>query len=206
MKRIAFLLTVLALLVTATAAVALAQTNLVASMLNPLIVTIEEEVPVEVTVATALGDGVVVTSTVPITVGVSLAVTIAGDGVVTMEAGEAVGAGVEVEAIPAGEEMIDNSGLSYTLEIADHLELVQLTTTEDSLDDLDIIGEIRNLDDDPVERIRITITLYDHDGNMLDVHNGSMANSEIAPGMSGPFTTYISTDFDDVGSYRIQIE
>ena len=63
-------------------ATALGQGGQLAGLVQPQVVSIEQLVPVDVTLAVPLDDGSVVTATAPITVGISLQVKIDGAGVV----------------------------------------------------------------------------------------------------------------------------
>jgi hypothetical protein len=84
-------------------AAALGQDGLLAGLVQPLVVNIEQQVPVDVTLAVPLDDGSVVTATTPITVGIALQVKIDGAGVVSVEAEEAEPKVEVVEAAPATE-------------------------------------------------------------------------------------------------------
>ena len=63
-------------------AVAFGQDGLLAGLVQPLVVNIEQQVPVDVTLSVPLKDGSVITTTAPLTVGIALQVKIDGAGVV----------------------------------------------------------------------------------------------------------------------------
>jgi len=212
MKRTIIAAAVASLVTIAVAFAALAQSNALAGLLNPLIVKISQDVPVELTVATAQDDGSVITSTVPLTVGVDLAITIRGAHVVGVTAADTavpqVGVAAHAASMPAIEpaaDLVDNSGIPYTLEIADGFELVDLQTSTDVFGNLSMIGELRNMGSKDVYP-RITVTLYNAAGKMLSVNTGAVTGGELGAGASGPFITLISTASDDVASYRLQIK
>lgn len=99
MKRVFGVLVVVLLL--GLAGIAVAQTEGGAGLVRPLVVSIEQAVPVELTLAVAQGDGAVVTMTAPITVAVGLRIRIDGDQVVAVAPVEnAASPVVAVEAAP----------------------------------------------------------------------------------------------------------
>ena len=204
MKRTIIAAAVASLVIIGVALTAIAQSDTLAGLLNPLVVKIQQTVPIELTVATAQEDGSVITSTVPLTVGVDLAITIQGSQVVslTADAGEPT---VVVQALPVGEELVDDSGIPYTLESMDGFVLSQLGSRAWNTDKFGLIGELRN-DGNHKGNVRINLTLYDAVGKILDVGSGFTAVYPLAPGRSSAFELFPgSTDFADVARYRIQI-
>lgn len=193
------------LLVLAAAAGAAAQTGALAGLLGPVLVTVDQAVPVSLTVATELDDGAVITSTVPLTVGVKLEISIAGDQVVALAAG-ASEAAVAVAALPTGETLSDNNDIPYTAEVPGQFALTQVRSGEDYGDDFAVIGEITNNDDDEYTYLQINITLYDAGGSVLDTANGYPELTPFEPGRTSAFEISTSIPFDDVARYRIQVQ
>ncbi len=204
MKRTIIAAAVASLLTLGVALAAFAQSGALAGLLNPLVVKIQQAVPVELTVATAQEDGSVITSTVPITVGVDLAITIQGSQVVSLTAGAGEPT-VAVQALPGGDELVDDSGVPYTLEIVDGLELLDLQTSTDFGGTFAMIGEIRNAGAGDSHYVDIVITLYDDAGKMLAVTSGGLRGGALDTGKSSPFSGLISTPSEEVASYRLQI-
>lgn len=101
MSRISSILVLAGLLVLAAVGAAVGQAGVLAGLVQPFVVNIEQQVPVEVTLALPMDDGTVITATAPITVGVSLQVKIDGAQVVAVTSGEAEPAAATVEAAPA---------------------------------------------------------------------------------------------------------
>ncbi len=205
MKRTIIAAAVASLVTIGVALTAIAQSNALAGLLNPLIVKISQDVPVELTVATAQDDGSVITSTVPLTVGVDIAITIQGSQVVSLTAGTGEAA-VAVQALPLGEELVDDSGIPYTLESMDGFVLSQSggrTGTSDGF--FWLLGELRN-DGNHEGNVKITVTLYDASGKLLNVGSGFTEIFPLSPGRSSAFELRPgNTDFTDVARYRIQI-
>ncbi len=88
---------VLAILLALAGGAAIAQTGVLAGLTQPFVVSIEQQVPVEVTLALPMEDGTVITATAPITVGVSLQVKIDGAHVVAVSSSEAAPVSAVVE-------------------------------------------------------------------------------------------------------------
>lgn len=109
-KRFLGALMVVALLL-GLAGIAVAQTGGGVGLVRPLVVSIEQAVPVELTLAVAQGDGTVVTMTAPITVAVGLQIRIDGDQVVAVAPVEAAEPPVvAVEAAPVMAVATDSEG------------------------------------------------------------------------------------------------
>jgi len=210
MKRLAPALALALVALLVLAAFAAAQTGSLATALDPLVVTLRQQVPVSLTLARSLGDGATVTTTVPVTVGIDLAITIAGDQVVSVtSAAPAAKPTVTVSkpapaVKPAAGALVDNSGIPYTVEVDDMFELADLQTGVDVFDHLTMIGELRNTGSKDIYP-NIVVTLYDADGKMLAVTAGVVTSGSLAAGRSAPFTTLITTPSDDVKIYRVQI-
>lgn len=107
MKRLA---PVLALtLLTLLASIAIAQSGALPGLTQPVLVTVSQSIPADITLAIPQEDGAVLTVTAPITVGVNLQITIDGAHVVAVEAAEAAPPTVTTEAQPpAGADPWDN--------------------------------------------------------------------------------------------------
>ena len=159
MKRTVIAVGAAFFLVLSVALTALAQSDALAWLLNPLAVKIQQAVPVELTVAAAQDDGSVITSTVPLTVGVDLVIIIQGSQVVSLTAdtSETI---VAVQALPVGEEMVDASGIPYTLESMDGFVLSAVSGETPKSEKFRLSGELLN-EGDSEGHVQIAVTLYD---------------------------------------------
>lgn len=83
-KYLALAAVVAAALTVFLAGIAVAQSGALAGLAQPVIVTVEQLVPVDVTLALPQDDGSVITTTAPLTVGVSLQIKIDGNQVVAV--------------------------------------------------------------------------------------------------------------------------
>lgn len=91
------------------AGLAIAQTGAVPGLTQPILVTVTQAVPADITLAIPQDDGAVLTVTAPITVGVNLQITIDGAHVVAVEAAEATPPIVVVEELaPASKDPWDS--------------------------------------------------------------------------------------------------
>lgn len=82
------------------AGIAIAQTGAVPGLVQPVLVTVNQVIPADITLAIPQDDGAVLTVTAPITVGVNLQITLDGAHVVAVEALEAEPPTITAEALP----------------------------------------------------------------------------------------------------------
>ncbi len=94
------------------AGIAIAQTGAVPGLTQPVLVTVSQVIPADITLAIPQDDGAVLTVTAPITVGVNLQITIDGAHVVDVEVGETEPPAVAVEELPPA---ADPAPLSQTV-------------------------------------------------------------------------------------------
>lgn len=201
---------VLALVLVATA---LGQGGQLAGLVQPQVVSIEQLVPVDVTVAVPLDDGSVVTATAPITVGISLQVKIDGAGVVSVAAGEAepetvtAEQGAEPAAVDteAGADFVDGSGVPYSVET--DLPVTVTSVTSDALLESmgSIVGELRNDGAEELGALTLSVRLYDADGKVLGLGNGYTTKDTIKPGGASAFSVVAMVNLDEVASYAIEV-
>lgn len=201
------------------AGIAVAQSGALAGLAQPVVVSIEQLVPVDVTLALPQDDGSVITTTAPLTVGVSLQIKIDGNQVVAVApAAEAEPAEVAVATAtpaPADEETsdepaadgetVDTAGRPYTVQAPDGLVLTQVTS-KDSFGSITILGQLENESDTTYKFILISAPLYDAEGSLLDVGGGFATAQELEPGDKTAFTVVASAATDDVASYDLQVE
>ena len=208
MKRTALVTIVTAAITTLfLVSLAAAQSGAFAGMAQPILVAIDQTVPADVTLAIPQDDGTVLTTTVPITVGVNLQITIDGAQVVAIEpAADGDDADISVEALPVtDDEQVDGAGRTYTVELSEGLVLEQVESGENGLGGISIFGDITNTSDDKADTVAIIATLYDDAGTMLGVENTFAKLQEIEPGQTSPFQVLSMIDSGDVAGYRLQI-
>ena len=207
MKRLLLPLTLAVALLLVLFTIAVARTGAFAAVLAPLVVTISQQVPVEILVTTSLEDGAIVTTTVPITLGIDLAITVAGAQIVSAAAAETIASVSAAPAVaPDDHAFIDNNDIPYTIEAPAGLLVTQLRTAPDRAGDFSLLGEIRNDTDGSLEFVKVTLTAYSVDGPLLDAAFTYADLDTIAPGQRSVFDESLDVPFADVGSYRIQIQ
>lgn len=186
---------------------AAAQNGAFAGLAQPIVVAIDQAVPADVTLAIPQDDGTILTTTVPITVGVNLQIAIDGAGIVSVEpAASAEEPVVDVEQIDPTGDQIDSAGRPYSVEIPEAIALEQVESSTNVLEKLEIIGDLTNTGDQPLKYTELIVTLFDADGTILGVETTYAKLQTIEPGQTSPFRLMATAAGDDVASYRIQIE
>jgi hypothetical protein len=206
MKRITLAVVVGALLLASLVMAVSAQQGDVLARVQPLLVTIQQQVPVSVTLSIPLDDGEVQTVTVPMALDLNLEIALSSTMSPVVSVGAAA-AGVVVSDLPA-DVSEDNNGIAFEVETVGDVELVQVRSDPDYWENFSLTGEIRNTGDEAVETysVRITLTVYDEDGKILDTFTVSPSFGPIGAGQSSPFDVALSdTAMEDVGRYRLQI-
>lgn len=208
MKRTALVTIVTAAITTLfLVSLAAAQNGAFAGLAQPILVAIDQTVPADVTLAIPQDDGTVLTTTVPITVGVNLQIAINGANVVSVEpAASAEDPVVAVEQIDPIGDQVDSVGRSYSIEIPEAIALEQVESSTNVLEKLEIIGDLTNNGDQPLKYTELIVTLFDADGTILGVETTYAKLQTIEPGQTSPFRLMATAAGDDVASYRIQIE
>lgn len=192
-------------------ATALGQGGQLAGLVQPQVVSIEQLVPVDVTLAVPLDDGSVVTATAPITVGISLQVKIDGAGVVSVAASKAepetvtTEAAAEPPAADAGADFVDGSGVPYTVETDLPVSVTSVTSSAMLETMGSIVGEVRNDGDEELGTLQLSVRLYDADGKVLGLGTGYTTKDAIQPGGSSAFSVMAMANLDDVASYAIEV-
>jgi hypothetical protein len=205
-KRTLIASAIAALITVGVALTAFAQNGSLASLLNPLVVTIQQSVPVDLTLSTASSDGSAITSTVPVTIGVDLAVTIQGARLMSVVAAEAP-ANVTVAVKPVGPDgnLVDDFGIPYTLEGAEGVKVLSLRSTQPSYNSsLHILGEVQNETDED-QRVEIRITVYATDGRVLQATSTYPQTTPLPASDKSAFQLMTTTDVEAIAEYRLQI-
>jgi len=180
-------------------------------------ITVEQAVPVAVTLALPLEDGTVVTATAPITVGIALQVRIEGLNVVSVTAAGpasaavvAASAGDAPAAAPAGDAagaLADLAGIPYTVETDGSVSITQVRSKESMGGSMtQLVGELRNDGDEELKYVLLTVKFYDADGNLLDIGSGAATADALGPGESSGFQVMAPVEYGEVGSYTIEVK
>ena len=204
MRKVLYICAVAAVLTIAVAGLAVAQSGAFAGLAQPVIVTVEQAVPVEIVLALPQEDGTMLDVTAPLTVGVSLQVKIDGTGVVAVDAVGDSEAAVTVAADDAA--LVDGEGRAYTVDLPAGIDLVQIESQENELGELAVIGEVQNTGTAALEYVEIVGTFYDEEGVIVWTESTYLDLEIVEPGQSSPFRLLLSVPAADVASYRIQAQ
>lgn len=211
MSRIPPILILACLLILAAVSAAIGQAGVLAGLVQPFVVDIEQQVPVEVTLALPMDDGAVITATAPITVGVSLQVKIDGAQVVAVAIGDTEPAVATVEeSAPAGaanaNEGVDAEGRAYTLEPGEGIEIAGVSSSVNSMDGIELVGEITNIGEEDLKAVEIVVTFYGEDDSIVLVENTYAKLDTLAPGQSSPFKVMTIGGTVPIVRYRVQAQ
>lgn len=213
MKRIISITIVLTAVVTLLfTGMAAAQAGAFTGLVQPILVTINQAVPVDVTIAIPQADDTVITATVPLTVDISLQVKIDGAAVVAVTPAETEPVAIKAEAVAAEPEdmtedsrTVDAAGIPYALQTPDDLVITQVTSKK-SFTGASIVGQIENVGSKTYSFIMLSAPLYDANGVLLDVGSGAASATNLEPGEKTTFTVLITVPYADIASYELQIE
>lgn len=177
----------------------------VVSLLQPVVVNVNQAVPVNVTVGGVVG-GQVVTLTAPMTMNVAVQVQLVGRAaaVVAAQAAPAQPA-PSAPATAAGTIYHDSRGIPYKLDVRAPYQLTQIESSVDGLGEVNIIGEIRNTGPDTLQYVKAIITFY-KDGKIIDLGEGYTKLDRLTPGQSSPFMVPTSMKPDQVHAFTVQID
>jgi hypothetical protein len=198
-----------------------AHAGALAPLFQPTVINVAQDVPIDVVFALPQEDGTVMTVTAPITVGLSVQVTVQGPQVVDVSAAarpagpdskpagaSAVAAGTkgtEDETQQEGKGLTDTRGIPYDVQTPEGLMLTQVNS-KGSYGSTQIVGQIRNDGEETYKFILVSVSLYDADGNLIDVANGGAQAQELEPGETTTFQSIAMTELDGVASYSVQVE
>lgn len=171
----------------------------------PFVVDIEQQVPVEVSVAVPMEGGDSITATVPMTVNVALRVSVEGPNVVWAEPiGETEPEVTISEGQPEG-QLVDASGIPYQVESPSNMKVLQVGTTTTQWGDFVVMGEVENIGSDNIRYAEAVATIYDSKRQMIAVTSGYLDVTEIEPGNSSPFEVFFEEDISDMAGYTVRI-
>jgi len=183
--------------------------NLLARI-RPMLVQIEQSVPITVSIEVPISETEMTTVTVPAIVDLNLEISIADTVSSSVQVVKVTNPALVTvsELLETGGNLVDNNDIPYTVENAEDGELIQWVTEENSIEWTTITGELRNTNEErSIDSVKITATLYDSDGKLLDVISGYSSLETIVPGQTSPFELYsIEIDFSQLGRYLVQVE
>lgn len=186
------------------------QAQSILARIKPMLVQIEQSVPITVTIEVPTSETETTTLTVPAVVDLNMQISIADAVSSTVQVIEVTNPALITvsELLETGGNLVDNNDIPYTVENAEGVELIQWITEENSMGWTTITGELRNTDGEHnIDSVKLTATLYDADGKLLDVISGYAALETITPGQTSPFELYSTDiDFSELGQYLVQIE
>ena len=113
--------------------------------------------------------------------------------------------GTEDETQQEGEGLTDTRGIPYDVQTPEGLVLTQVNS-KGSYGSTQIVGQIRNDGEETYKFILVSVSLYDADGNLIDVANGGAQAQELEPGETTTFQSIAMTELDGVASYSVQVE
>lgn len=158
MKRLApvLVLTLLILL----AGVAIAQSGALPGLTQPVLVTVSQSIPADITLAIPQEDGAVLTVTAPITVGVNLQITIDGVHVVAVEAGDTEPPAVAVEALAptADPPPLSQTVNDITVEVLDLIVFPFAALADEEPDAADRLRRLADFDPAAAGLLTIRVT------------------------------------------------
>jgi hypothetical protein len=203
-KTIVLLLALVAVL-SIGAGIALAQSPAL-GRLQPLLVDIQQQIPVDVTFVIDSAEPQTVTVPMALDLNIQIGLSSTMTPVVSVAAtGPAL---VSVSQLQAtGQPLIDNSDLTYEIEPVEGVEVLQIRSGPDYAENIELVGELRNTSNQTLSSVQIIVTFYDADGAIMDVNTGYLALDDIETGKTGPFTVGLGgAPFADVGRYLIQMK
>jgi hypothetical protein len=219
MKRILAAAVAAGCLAVAAALTVTANSTILAPLFQPTVIDVVQDVPLDVVFALPQEDGTVMTVTAPITVGLTVQVTVQGPEVIDVSAAARSGSSDAADtsaakkdadaadgaAEQAAEGLTDTRGIPYDVQAPDGLVLTQVNS-KDMFGSTQIVGQLRNDGDEAYRFILVNVSLYDADGNLIDVANGSAQAQMLDPGKTTTFQSIAMTELDGIASYSVQVE
>lgn len=172
------------------------------SLLRPLVIDINQSVPIMADVALETDEGLI-TATLPLTIGVALKVSITGPLSVTMS--EATTPTVVVTQPVIKKEQTDDLGLRYSIDIdSPDLTLAEWTAYTGPNGWLEFSGEVSMSDDAKTfEKINCTVRLYKAD-KLIKVAEIVNVGFMLKPGDVSRFSGVPLVMTKDVDSYTVE--
>lgn len=174
--------------------------------LKPLVVDINQSVPVTATVGLMI-DAKQVTATVPLTIDIALQVHISGIHSVTMSS--AIQPIAKVEQPTAGAMIVDDLGHAYQiLTDSDDIEITEWTAFVNSFDRFEFSAVIQqHADTKPIDKILATLRMYNSKNNILAIVDVMNVSFQLKPGGESRFGQTVPTVLlDDLDHYTLELK
>lgn len=186
-----------------------AQSDTLAAVVKPFVVSVTQAVPVDLTLSVTTEDGEEIEVTTPITVGVNLQIQIDGLDNVTVNAGGAQPVAVSVKPVVTDQENVDDLGIPYTIAMdSEDIEFTEWTAYSDENDWFKISGVVEQKPGtDPIDEIIATVRYYDSNGKLIGVGEIHDIDYNLEAGGKNRFDhNNSSMKAADIGSYKVEIE
>lgn len=209
MRRISLSITIAVLFVLLLfVAVAVGQSSAPLSRIQPLLLNISQSVPLTLTLSVPTGPTNTLTVTVPAVVDVNIDVRLTSELTPVVEVAPVGSPLVTVrQLLSEGSPLTDNNGTPYEIEIPEGINVIQFTASPGVYGGWVALGELRNTSEqDTLSTIAIWVSMYDEEGNLLDVAYGGMKLTNVPPGGTSPFSISGNLDPEEFARYLIQIE
>ena len=144
---------------------------------------VQQSVPVSLSITVPTEGGEPLHVTVPLTINLTLSVSVVADGQVASVAVESGGGTVDVFE----DRLVDVNGIPYTLEEPGELEILQASTNSDSFGNFAVIGQFKNISKQPIEAPGVVVNLYDRKGRILATEMTIAPINILRPGKSTSF-------------------
>jgi len=202
-KGIMYSITAIAIALCIGAAGALAQSS---GLLGTVIVNIAQNVPIVVDVAVPDADGEMIEASIPMTVGVNLAISIDGTAATVLDA--------EEPTITAEEKAIEQASDEETVvlgQLDDLSDAPYTIATVSGIEVTDVAGEpkygtgkiqvtIKNTKDTIMEDASAIMAIFDVDGNLIAFDNYGSADSDAVAPDAETFVSLDIRDYDKIAS------
>lgn len=177
----------------------------VLARLQPLLVGVQQSVPVSVTLVVPVGVSGTQTVTVPAVVDVNVQIRLDSTLTPTVLVAPSVPT-VAVQALASDDWYEDNEGYRYRLSFEDEgeVEILEWTVYEDQAGDFTVAGEYRNTGDERSSKVDFVLRFYDEDEKIVDIE--STWGPGIDPGETGRFEINPYVDMGTFATYAVEVD
>lgn len=176
--------------------------------LQPLLVDIQQRLPISVTVAIPLEEGNIQTVTMPIELDLKLQISLSSTLTPVISVLPSSPTLITIsELLAHGEPLHDNNKIIYEIEAPEEIEVIQLRSDPNYAKDIEITGEIRNKSEESLQsyQIKLVLTLYNAEGGILGTSMSFPNLDPILIDQISPFTISEDVPLKDVARFRLQI-
>lgn len=185
-------------------AVAFGQIDSFVGRLRPVVVDIDQEVPVLADVPIQTDDGVV-TTTIPMTLNLALRVSLSSALTPVITVKETM---PEVTVIEPDKKLVDDLGIAYTFEIdSPDLTVTEWTVFFDTRDYFHIAGEVYLVPAaEPVTEVQVLVRFYNSDGGIIEVEDIGDVGYNLNPGSSNRIEALVNINPKFIDHYTVEFE